>query len=38
MRRLGMTFDHRALMTDEGVVHDCVVYSITAEQWHDGHT
>jgi RimJ/RimL family protein N-acetyltransferase len=38
MRRLGMGFDHRALMVDEGVEHDGVVYAITAQQWHDRHT
>lgn len=33
MRRLGMTFDHSAQITDEGIVFDAVVYSITAERW-----
>jgi hypothetical protein len=33
-----MGFDHRALMVDEGVEHDGVVYAITAQQWHDRHT
>ena len=37
MRRLGMSFDHRARMVDEGIEHDGVVYSITAPQWRDAH-
>jgi len=38
MRRLGMSFDHRALMVDEGIEHDGVVYAITAEQWNARRT
>jgi RimJ/RimL family protein N-acetyltransferase len=33
MRRLGMTFDHAAQITDEGIAFDAVIYSITAAQW-----
>ena len=38
MRRLGMTFDHAAQITDEGVVFDAVIYSITADEWHTRST
>ncbi len=34
MRRLGMTFDHAAQITDEGIAFDAVIYSITADEWH----
>ena len=33
MRRLGMTFDHEAVVEDDGVTHDAVVHVLTAEQW-----
>jgi RimJ/RimL family protein N-acetyltransferase len=33
MARLGMTFDHAASIVDDGVEHDAVVYSITADRW-----
>jgi RimJ/RimL family protein N-acetyltransferase len=33
MRRLGMTFDHEAQITDNGEVFDAVVYVVTREQW-----
>lgn len=32
MRRLGMTFDHEAVVEDDGVEYDAVVHTITAEQ------
>jgi RimJ/RimL family protein N-acetyltransferase len=35
MRRLGMVFDHEAQVEDEGQMFEAVVYSITAERWHD---
>jgi len=33
MRRLGMAFDHAALVEDEGEVFDALVYAITADAW-----
>lgn len=33
MRRLGMTYDHEAEVTDDGLTFPVVVYSITPEQW-----
>jgi len=33
MRRLGMVFDHEAVIVDDGQTFDAVVYRITAEQW-----
>jgi len=33
MRRLGMVFDHEAEIVDDDMVHQAVVYSITAEAW-----
>ena len=37
MKRLGMTFDHKADLTeDDGTVFAAVVHSITAEQWRTG--
>ncbi|TDW93606.1 RimJ/RimL family protein N-acetyltransferase [Kribbella pratensis] len=33
MRRLGMTFDHEAVLEDDGVPFDATVYSLTADAW-----
>jgi RimJ/RimL family protein N-acetyltransferase len=33
MKRLGMSFDHAAEITDEGIAFDAVIYSISAEEW-----
>jgi RimJ/RimL family protein N-acetyltransferase len=33
MNRLGMLFDHEAKVVDDGVVHQGVIYSITAAAW-----
>ncbi|ADB32728.1 GCN5-related N-acetyltransferase [Kribbella flavida DSM 17836] len=33
MRRLGMTFDHTAVLAEDGVEFDATVYSITADAW-----
>jgi RimJ/RimL family protein N-acetyltransferase len=33
MRRLGMSFDHTAVLTDDGLEFDATVYSITADGW-----
>lgn len=33
MRRLGMSFDHEAVLTEDGVPFDATVYSLTAEAW-----
>lgn len=33
MQRLGMLFDHRAEVVDDGVSFDAVVYAITADRW-----
>jgi RimJ/RimL family protein N-acetyltransferase len=38
MRRLGLTFDHRARIVDEGVEFDCVVYAQNADRWHSRTT
>jgi RimJ/RimL family protein N-acetyltransferase len=34
MRRLGMSFDHEAVLEDDGVPFDATVYSMTAADWH----
>ncbi|MFZ0323569.1 MAG: GNAT family N-acetyltransferase [Actinomycetes bacterium] len=36
MRRLGMEFDHRAQIVDEGIEFDAVIYAVTADQWKTG--
>ena len=36
MRRLGMGFDHEAVVEDDGQVFEAVVYSITADRWRAG--
>ena len=33
MHGLGMVFDHEAEVEDDGLTFQCVVYSLTAEQW-----
>lgn len=33
MRRLGMVFDHEAVIVDDGEVFDALVFSISAEGW-----
>ena len=33
MRRLGMSFDHKAVLTEDGVPFDATVYSLTAAAW-----
>ncbi|WP_328999317.1 GNAT family N-acetyltransferase [Kribbella sp. NBC_00709] len=33
MRRLGMSFDHEAVLLDDGVPFDATIYSLTAEAW-----
>lgn len=33
MRRLGMSFDHEAVLEDDGVPFDATVYSLKAEEW-----
>jgi RimJ/RimL family protein N-acetyltransferase len=33
MRRLGMTFDHTAVLEEDGVEFDATIYSITAAAW-----
>jgi RimJ/RimL family protein N-acetyltransferase len=33
MRRLGMSFDHRAMLQEDGVEFEATVYSMTAEAW-----
>ena len=33
MRRLGMSFDHEAVLEDEGVPFDATIYSLKAEEW-----
>jgi RimJ/RimL family protein N-acetyltransferase len=33
MRRLGMSFDHEAVLTDDGEQFDATIYSLTAEAW-----
>jgi RimJ/RimL family protein N-acetyltransferase len=33
MRRLGMSFDHTAVLTDDGVEFEATIYSVTAEAW-----
>ena len=36
MKRIGMTFDHDAVLEADGETFDAVVYSITQEAWRDG--
>ena len=36
MRRLGMVFDHRAQLEDDGVPFEATIYSMTAEAWSAG--
>lgn len=36
MRRLGMVFDHRAHLEDDGVPFEATIYSLTAEAWGAG--
>lgn len=33
MRRLGMSFDHEAVLEDDGVPFDATIYSLKAEEW-----
>jgi RimJ/RimL family protein N-acetyltransferase len=33
MRRLGMRFDHEAVLEEDGVPFDATIYSLTAEAW-----
>jgi len=33
MQGLGMAFDHEAEVEDDGLTFQCVIYSLTAEQW-----
>jgi len=33
MRRLGMSFDHEAVLVEDGVPFDATIYSLTAEAW-----
>jgi RimJ/RimL family protein N-acetyltransferase len=33
MRRLGMSFDHEAVLEEDGVPFDATVYSLKAEEW-----
>ena len=33
MQRLGMAFDHTAVLADEGVEFDATIYSLTAQAW-----
>ncbi|WP_427893771.1 GNAT family N-acetyltransferase [Kribbella sp. GL6] len=33
MRRLGMRFDHEAVLTADGVPFDATIYSLKAEEW-----
>jgi RimJ/RimL family protein N-acetyltransferase len=33
MRRLGMTFDHEAVLEEDGVLFDATIYSMTAAAW-----
>ena len=33
MRRLGMSFDHEAVLEEDGVLFDATVYSMTAADW-----
>lgn len=33
MRRLGMSFDHEAVLEDDGVLFDATIYSLKAEEW-----
>src|ERR1700754_4730365 len=33
MRRLGMTFDHEAVLEEDGVEFDATIYRLTAEAW-----
>jgi RimJ/RimL family protein N-acetyltransferase len=33
MRRLGMTFDHEAVVEDDGVTHQAVIHVMTASRW-----
>jgi len=36
MRRLGMVFDHRADLEEDGVPFEATIYSLTAEAWTEG--
>jgi RimJ/RimL family protein N-acetyltransferase len=36
MRRLGMSFDHQQVLTDDGVDFDATIYRLTAEAWRAG--
>jgi RimJ/RimL family protein N-acetyltransferase len=33
MRRLGMTFDHEAVLADDGVPFDATIYALKADAW-----
>ncbi|MGW6196543.1 GNAT family N-acetyltransferase [Kribbella sp. NPDC055110] len=33
MRRLGMSFDHQAVLEEDGVLFDATIYSLKAEEW-----